>query len=69
MNTSWCINTKTVASCGSPDLEYMTVPWEFTGVVLTAVYIPLDATLDTYMTLLAVNKARILRLFTSLQEI
>lgn len=24
-------------------LEYMTVPWEFAGVMLTAVYIPLDA--------------------------
>lgn len=50
INNNWCTNTVTVDSHCCPDLEYMTVkcrpfhiPWEFTVVMTTVVYIPLGA--------------------------
>lgn len=49
-NNIWCRNAETVDSHCSPDLEYLTVrcrpvylPHEFTVIMVTAVYIPLDA--------------------------
>eukprot|EP00061_Rhincodon_typus_P015431 g43098.t1 len=47
INTSWCSNVATPASCCSFDLEYLTVRchpyyllYEFTSAILTAVYTP-----------------------------
>ena len=62
INNNWCNNTETVASHCSPDLEYLTVkcrpfylPLEFTGVMLTVVYIPLDANASLALGLLHNN--------------
>ena len=62
INNNWCNNTETVASHCSPDLEYLTVkcrpfylPREFTGVMLTIVYIPLDANASLALGLLHNN--------------
>ena len=50
VGNNWCTNNATINSHCSPDLEYITIkcrpaylPWEFTVVIVTAVYTPPDA--------------------------
>ena len=47
INISWCLDVATLATFCSPDLQYLMLKchtyyflWEFTSVILMAVYIP-----------------------------
>ncbi len=50
VNKCWCMDVQTISTGCSPDLEHLMIkcrpfylPWEFTAVIVTTVYIPSHA--------------------------